>query len=70
VARPRLLALLRRELPDLARRYEAHYANRANARREYTRALARRIRLLQDVYGFAQSSDGAASSSGGAVITL
>ena len=70
VARPRLLAVLRRELPDLARRYEAHYANRANARREYTSALARRIRLLQDVYGFVQSSDGTASSSGGAVITL
>ncbi|HEX9165453.1 MAG TPA: radical SAM protein [Gemmatimonadales bacterium] len=57
VARPRLLALLRREFPDLARRYEAHYANRANARREYTRALARRIRLLRGVYGFAEPPD-------------
>ena len=54
VARPRLLALLHRELPDLARRYEAHYANRANARREYTSALARRVRLLREVYGFTE----------------
>lgn len=57
VARPRLLALLRREFPDLARRYEAHYAHRANARREYTRALARRIRLLREAYGFAEPPD-------------
>jgi DNA repair photolyase len=54
VARPRLFALLHRDFPELARRYEAHYDGRANARREYTSALARRIRLLRGVYGFAE----------------
>lgn len=51
-ARSRFLPLVRQEFPDLAPRYERHYAGRTNASRAYTRALARRIRLLQEAYGF------------------
>ena len=52
-ARACFLPLLRREFPGIAARYERHYATSANASRAYTSALARRIRLLQEVYGFA-----------------
>jgi DNA repair photolyase len=51
-ARARFLPLLRREFPGIVARYERHYATSANASRAYTSALARRIRLLQEVYGF------------------
>ncbi len=51
-ARERLLAVLRREFPELVSRYEQHYGKRTNASSAYRKALARRIRLLQEVYGF------------------
>jgi DNA repair photolyase len=50
-ARARFLPLLQREFPDLAARYAQHYEGRTNASRAYTRALARRIRLLREAYG-------------------
>ena len=50
-ARTRFLPLLRREFPGIVVRYQRHYATSANASRAYTSALARRIRLLQEVYG-------------------
>ena len=56
-AKARFLPLLRREFPDLAPRYERHYGGRANASRAYSRALARRIRLLREAYGFRRSDD-------------
>jgi len=52
-ARTRFLPLLRREFPGIVAHYQRHYATSANASRAYTSALARRIRLLQEVYGFA-----------------
>ncbi len=51
-ARHRFLPLLSREFPALAPRYEQHYAGRTNARRDYARALSRRIRTLREAYGF------------------
>jgi len=54
-ARARFLPLLRREFPGIVARYERHYATSANASRAYTSALARRIRLLQEVYGFSNA---------------
>jgi DNA repair photolyase len=56
-ARSRFLPLLRREFPALAPRYERHYADRTNASRTYTRALARRIRLLQEAFGLPHAHD-------------
>ena len=46
------LAVLRREFPELVSRYERHYEGRTNASSVYRKALARRVRLLQEVYGF------------------
>ena len=51
-ARTRFLALLRREFPALAPRYERHYADRNNTSRAYQRALGRRVRLLKEAFGF------------------
>lgn len=51
-ARAHLLPHFHREFPDLAARYERHYGTGVRASRAYTRALDRRIRLLQDIHGF------------------
>jgi DNA repair photolyase len=51
-ARARFLPHLAREFPELAERYQRHYARRDRAERTYTEALARRIRALQQAYGF------------------
>jgi DNA repair photolyase len=58
-ARTRFLPLLRREFPDLASRYENHFAGRYNASRPYQRALDRRLALLREAFGF--PADGAAA---------
>ena len=51
-ARARFLPHLAREFPELASRYEQHYAHRQQASLEYREALAARIRALQQEYGF------------------
>jgi DNA repair photolyase len=51
-ARARFLPVLRREFPELAARYERHYADRTNTSRAYQRALGRRLRLLKEAFGF------------------
>jgi DNA repair photolyase len=50
-ARGVFLAQLRREFPELIRRYERHYARSSNAAASYQVALRRRIRSLQEEFG-------------------
>jgi DNA repair photolyase len=57
-ARTHLLPHFRREFPELAARYERHYGTGARASRAYTRALGRRIRLLQEIHGFPTKEGG------------
>ena len=52
-AKARFLPVLAREFPALEARYQRHYAQRVNAARAYTEALARRIRALKRRHGFA-----------------
>ncbi len=52
VARRRFLPHLAEEFPELVARYRRHYGDGAYASREYRRALSRRLRALQRVYGF------------------
>lgn len=54
-ARHRFLPLLERDFPRLAPRYHEHFGNRKQTRQEYQKALKRRLRLLQGVFGFDQS---------------
>ncbi|HXE57335.1 MAG TPA: radical SAM protein [Gemmatimonadales bacterium] len=56
-ARGRFLPFFEREFPELAERYRRHYGERANARRSYVEALARRIRALQRRHGFPVSGE-------------
>jgi DNA repair photolyase len=51
-ARAGFLPMLRREFPELVSRYERRYAGKQHAGKEYERALARRIRTLQQAFGF------------------
>ena len=51
-ARSRFLPHLAEEFPALTRRYERRYAHRTGAGKDYTEALARRIRSLQEEFGF------------------
>ncbi len=51
--RDRFLPLLDEHFPELAARYRTAYANRSSAPRAYERALNRRIRGLQQRFGFA-----------------
>jgi DNA repair photolyase len=51
-ARARFLPLLERDFPKLAPRYHQHFGSRKQTRQEYQKALKRRLRLLQEVYGF------------------
>lgn len=51
--RERFLPVLERHYPRLAARYRRAYRGRGAAPRDYTHALARRIRSLQRRYGFA-----------------
>jgi DNA repair photolyase len=52
-ARHRFLPHLEREFPQLAERYRRHYAGRDHVSQGYQDALTRRLRLLQQAYGFA-----------------
>lgn len=50
-ARARFLPLLQREFPDLAPRYERHFAHRTGAARTYRRALKRRMNTIKEALG-------------------
>jgi DNA repair photolyase len=52
-ARHRFLPHLEREFPELAERYRRHYAGKDHVSQSYQDALNRRLRALQQVYGFA-----------------
>ncbi len=51
-ARTGFLPVLRREFPDLVARYEHRYGRTDRAGKDYERALSRRIRTLQEAFGF------------------
>jgi DNA repair photolyase len=51
-ARHRFLPLLEKEFPELAERYRRHYAGNVHVKQSYQDALTRRLRLLQQAYGF------------------
>lgn len=51
-ARTGFLPVLRREFPELLARYERRYGSRQGVGPDYERALTRRLRLLQEAYGF------------------
>ncbi|HET7600140.1 MAG TPA: radical SAM protein [Gemmatimonadales bacterium] len=51
-ARRRFLPFLAQEFPDLAPRYERHYARRNNAGWSYQQALSARLAALQRKHGF------------------
>jgi DNA repair photolyase len=51
-AKARFLPHLEREFPELVERYRRGYGQRDSPSRDYTNALARRLRLLQHRYGF------------------
>ena len=51
-ARSGFLPVLEREFPELLLRYRERYATRDHAGRDYEAALARRLRSLQQAFGF------------------
>jgi DNA repair photolyase len=51
-ARHRFLPFLEQEFPELAERYRRHYAGKDHVSQSYQDALSRRLRLLQQAYGF------------------
>ena len=51
-ARHRFLPLLEQEFPELAERYRRHYAGKDHVSQSYQDALTRRLRLLQQAFGF------------------
>ncbi len=51
-ARTRFLPHLAEEFPELTRRYAHRYGTRTGAGKDYTEALARRIRSLQEEFGY------------------
>jgi DNA repair photolyase len=51
-ARHRFLPFLTREFPELAERYQRHYAGKDHVSQSYQDALTRRLRLLQQAHGF------------------
>jgi DNA repair photolyase len=51
-ARHRFLPLLEQEFPQLAERYRRHYAGKVHVKQSYQDALNRRLRALQQAFGF------------------
>jgi len=51
-ARHRFLPLLEQEFPELAERYRRHYAGKDHVSQSYQDALTRRLRALQQAFGF------------------
>ncbi|HEV8613267.1 MAG TPA: radical SAM protein [Gemmatimonadales bacterium] len=56
-ARAGFLPLLEREFPELVARYRRRYGGNVHAGKEYERALARRLRTLQEAFGFSVTGD-------------
>ncbi len=56
-ARHRFLPFLIRQFPDLATRYQRHYAHRESVSPTYQRALSHRLRELQRIHGFPPDSE-------------
>ncbi|HEX5819727.1 MAG TPA: radical SAM protein [Gemmatimonadales bacterium] len=56
-ARRRFLPHLEQEFPELAERYRAHFGTHTSATRAYRRALSRRVRRLQQEFGFTRGDD-------------
>jgi DNA repair photolyase len=57
-ARNGFLPVLRKEFPELVARYEARYGRSQSAGKDYERALKRRIRTLQQAFGFSEYNMG------------
>ncbi len=51
-ARSRFLPHLAEEFPELTARYRERYGDRESPGKDYTEALSRRLRMLQQAYGF------------------
>jgi DNA repair photolyase len=51
-ARHRFLPFLEQEFPELAERYRRHYAGKVHVKQSYQDALNRRLRALQQAFGF------------------
>jgi DNA repair photolyase len=63
-ARHRFLPYLEREFPELAERYRRHYAGKDHVSQSYQNALNRRLRALQQAYGFAVDEAGTREAGG------
>jgi DNA repair photolyase len=63
-ARHRFLPHLEREFPELAERYRRHYAGKDHVSQTYQDALTRRLRLLQQAYGFPVDEAGTREAGG------
>jgi DNA repair photolyase len=53
--RDRFMQVLREHFPELVPRYERAYARQVGAPREYAKALARRVKKLQQKHGFTEN---------------
>jgi DNA repair photolyase len=63
-ARHRFLPLLEQEFPELAERYRRHYAGKDHVSQGYQDALSRRLRALQQAYGFSVDEAGTRGAGG------
>lgn len=63
VARSGFLPILEREFPELTARYRRRYQDRHNAGADYTAALTRRLRTLQQIHSFPLNRFGAPTPS-------
>jgi DNA repair photolyase len=63
-ARHRFLPHLEREFPELAERYRRHYAGKDHVSQSYQDALTRRLRALQQAFGFAVDEAGTREAGG------
>jgi DNA repair photolyase len=61
-ARTGFLPVLQREFPDLVERYQRRYGSNPHAGKAYEHALARRLRTLQQAFGFPIGSHRTASA--------
>ena len=63
-ARHRFLPLLEQEFPELAERYRRHYAGKDHVSQSYQDALTRRLRALQQAFGFSVDEAGTRGAGG------
>jgi DNA repair photolyase len=63
-ARHRFLPLLEQEFHELAERYRRHYAGKDHVSQSYQDALTRRLRALQQAYGFSVDEAGTRGAGG------